>query len=176
MTEDRRKRKCFSLPQSTSELVAKLSKQYKLSESEVINQLVLKYSAENGLTVRPRNEGGIFQTKNGDILSSPASETHRDMPTINDVFEAAPIFRDERFTYEDILDIKHLLYRIKETLNHTDDTVSVMLNEDNSLLHYLGANTDYISAANQPHEFIKEGRAELAEEKRKAQIKKATTK
>lgn len=59
---------------------------------------------------------------------------------------------------------------VKNVINSNAQLKEMLLNSENSLLHYLKPDTEYCSANKQPHSFITESKAELAEEKRKAQI------
>lgn len=164
---NRRIRKTFTLAQENIAIIETLCKRYKISESEVVNQIIAKYAEDNGMLERPRNEGGIFQTKK-EIPSAPAMVSDNINP-----YDLAPIMRDERFIYDDINQIKLELHKISKVCSMLDGNVSVLLNSENSLLHYLKPDTEYCSANKQPHSFITESKAELAEEKRKAQINDA---
>ena len=165
----RRIRKTFTVSQDNIEVLDKLCQRHSISESEAVNQIIARYAAENGMSARPRNEGGIFQTKK-ELPSTPTSVSQDTMPSVD---ELAPIMRDERFIYDDIIEMKLALHKIQKIVSVLEDNTNVMLNADNSLLHFLcNANEQYFSAQNEPHGFIVEGRAEVAEEKRKAQMNK----
>ena len=165
---NRRIKKSLTLSQENIAIIDTLCKRHKLSESEAVNQIIAKYAADNGMLERPRNEGGIFQTKK-ELPSVPTEDVNEDIKP----YDLAPIMRDERFIYDDINEIKHQLHKIYKVCSTADGNVSVLLNAENSLLHYLSPDTDYKSSVKQPHEYVKEGKAELAEEKRKAQIQNA---
>ena len=169
---NRRIRKTYTISQDNIVALKKICERYKISESEAVNQIVANYAAENGLSARPRNEGGIFQTKK-EVPSMPQSSSQDIAPSID---TPAPVLTDERFTYDDILEIKLQLHKIKSLCSMLDDKTTVMLSADNSLLHYLNPNTEYFSAEKQPHSYITEGKAEVAENKRKSQINAATGK
>lgn len=165
---NRRIKKSLTLSQENIAIIDTLCKRHKLSESEAVNQIIAKYAADNGMLERPRNEGGIFQTKK-ELPSVPTEDVTEDIKP----YDLAPIMRDERFIYDDINEFKLQLRKICKICSAIDGNVSVLLNAENSLLHYLSPDTDYKSSVKQPHEYVKEGKAELAEEKRKAQIQNA---
>ena len=183
---NRRIRKTYTISQDNIAVLDELCKRYNISESEAVNQILAKFAAEekarkkaNGMLDRPQNEGGIFQTKKELLVSQPPVP----QDTVPNIDEPAPILRDVRFTYDDILEIKLQLHKILNTASVTknivsgiDDKSEIVLNTDNSFLHYLNPNTEYFSADKQPHRYITEAKAEVAEKKRKAQINAATNK
>lgn len=176
---NRRIRKTYTVSQDNIAVLAELSERYNISESEAVNQIVAKFAAEekarkiaNGMLDRPQNEGDIFQTKK-ELLVSQAAVSQDTVPNID---ELAPIMRDERFTYDDILEMKYQLHKIFKISTKIDDKTDISQDTDNSLLHYLKPNTEYFSAEKQPHSYITEAKAEVAEKKRKAQINAATNK
>ena len=176
---NRRIRKTYTISQDNIAVLAELSERYNISESEVVNQIVALFAAEekarkeaNGMLARPQNEGGIFQTKK-EVSATQAAVSQDTVPNID---ELAPIMRDERFSYDDILEEKYQIHKILKIVSGVDDKTAIILDAINSFLHYLNPNTEYFSAEKQPHSYITEGKAEVAEMKRKAQINAATNK